>query len=109
MAARLSTGGFPEPDVRLVGPQPHHMNLAGRYRGTGKSRPILFIGHLDVVEALRKDWSVDPFTFIEKEGWFYGRGTTDMKCEDADLVANLIRLKQEGFIPDRDIIVTIRD
>lgn len=109
MAARLRTAGFPESDIHVVGPQPQHMNLVVRYRGRGVIRPILFIAHLDVVEALRQDWSFDPFTFLEKDGYFYGRGTTDVKCEDADLVANLIRLKQEGFVPNRDIIVALTE
>jgi acetylornithine deacetylase/succinyl-diaminopimelate desuccinylase-like protein len=109
MATRLRSAGFPESDIQLVGPQPQHMNLVVRYRGKGVLRPILFISHLDVVEALRTDWSIDPFTFIEKDGYFYGRGTTDIKCEDADLVANLIRLKQEGYVPKRDIIVALTE
>jgi acetylornithine deacetylase/succinyl-diaminopimelate desuccinylase-like protein len=109
MAARLKGAGFAENDVKLLGPQPQHMNLVVRYRGTGVHKPILFIGHLDVVEALRQDWSVDPFTFLESGGYFYGRGTTDMKNDDASLVANLIRLKQEGFVPDRDIIVALTE
>jgi acetylornithine deacetylase/succinyl-diaminopimelate desuccinylase-like protein len=109
MAARLRTAGFPESDVQVVGPQPQHMNLVVRYRGKTAFRPILFIAHLDVVEALRQDWSVDPFKFLEQDGYFYGRGTTDIKCEDADLVANLIRLKQEGFVPNRDIIVALTE
>jgi acetylornithine deacetylase/succinyl-diaminopimelate desuccinylase-like protein len=109
MAARLRTAGFPESDIYLVGPQPQHMNLVVRYRGTGARRPILFICHLDVVEALRQDWSFDPFTFLERDGYFYGRGTTDIKNEDADLVATLIRLKQERFTPDRDIIVALTE
>jgi acetylornithine deacetylase/succinyl-diaminopimelate desuccinylase-like protein len=69
----------------------------------------LFFGHLDVVEALRSDWSFDPFTFREEDGWFYGRGTSDMKCDDATIVANLIRLRREGFVPDRDIIVALTE
>ena len=109
MAARLRTAGFSESDLQIVGPQPQNMNLIVRYHGKGALRPILFIGHLDVVEALRQDWSFDPFTFLEKDGYFYGRGTSDMKCEDADIVANLIRLKGEGFIPDRDIIVALTE
>ena len=109
MAARLRDAGFPAADLQLVGPAPPHMNLVVRYRGTGKLRPLLFICHLDVVEALRKDWSMDPFTFIEKDGYFYGRGTTDIKCEDADLVANLIRLKKEGYVPNRDLIVALTE
>jgi acetylornithine deacetylase/succinyl-diaminopimelate desuccinylase-like protein len=109
MALRLKAAGFPEGDIQLVGPRPQNMNLVVRYHGTGTLRPILFIGHLDVVEALRKDWSFDPFTFLEKDGYFYGRGTSDMKCEDADIVANLIRLKGEGFVPNRDIVVALTE
>jgi acetylornithine deacetylase/succinyl-diaminopimelate desuccinylase-like protein len=109
MAARLRKAGFPENDINLVGPQPQHMNLVVRYHGKGIKPPILFIGHLDVVEALRKDWSFDPFRFREIDGYFYGRGTTDMKNEDADMITNLIRLHQEKFLPDRDIIVALTD
>jgi acetylornithine deacetylase/succinyl-diaminopimelate desuccinylase-like protein len=109
MTARLRKAGFPEGDLKIVGPQPQHMNLVVRYRGKGGLPPILFIGHLDVVEALQKDWSFDPFKFLESGGYFYGRGTTDMKDDDAALVANLIRLKQERFLPNRDIIVALTD
>ena len=109
MAARLKAAGFPESDMQLVGPRPQNMNLVVRYHGSGTLRPILFIGHLDVVEALRQDWSFDPFTFLEKDGYFYGRGTSDMKCEDADIVTNLIRLREEGFVPNRDIIVALTE
>jgi acetylornithine deacetylase/succinyl-diaminopimelate desuccinylase-like protein len=75
--------------------------------GSGKHRPVLLIGHLDVVEAHREDWTTDPFQFVEKDGYFYGRGTTDMKDGDAIMTATLIRLKKEGFIPDRDIILAL--
>jgi acetylornithine deacetylase/succinyl-diaminopimelate desuccinylase-like protein len=109
MASRLRTAGFPEGDIQIAGPQPLHMNLVVRYRGKGAHPPILFIGHLDVVEALRQDWSFDPFKFLEKDGYFYGRGTTDMKGDDAALVTDLIRLKQEGFMPNRDIILALTD
>jgi len=109
MAVRLKAAGFAESDIQILGPEPQHMNLVVRYRGKGTLRPILFITHLDVVEAFRKDWSADPFIFNEKDGYFYGRGTIDMKCEVADVVANLIRLKQEGFVPNRDIIVALTD
>ncbi|MBG0859288.1 MAG: M20/M25/M40 family metallo-hydrolase [Bacteroidales bacterium] len=109
MAVRLRDAGFPQGDIQVVGPQAQHMNLIVRYRGKSTRPPILFIGHLDVVPALRQDWSFDPFRFQETEGYFYGRGTTDMKDNDAGLVANLIRLKKEGFIPDRDIIVALTD
>lgn len=109
MAARLRGAGFPESDIRLIGPRPTNKNLVARYRGKGTLRPILFIAHLDVVEARREDWSFDPFTFLEKGGYFYGRGTSDIKCEAADFVANLIRLKQEGFVPNRDLIMALTE
>jgi len=109
MAARLKAAGFPESDIQLLGPRPQNKNLVVRYRGKGALRPILLIGHLDVVEARREDWSMDPFTFLEKEGYFYGRGTSDMKCDDADIVANFIRLKNEGFVPDRDLILALTE
>jgi acetylornithine deacetylase/succinyl-diaminopimelate desuccinylase-like protein len=109
MAARLKAAGFPERDIQLVGAEPQHMNLVVRYRGKGARPPILFIGHLDVVEALRQDWSSDPFKFLESGGYFYGRGTTDMKNDDSSLIAGLIRLKQEQFVPGRDIIVALTE
>jgi acetylornithine deacetylase/succinyl-diaminopimelate desuccinylase-like protein len=109
MAVRLRKAGFPENDISVVGPEPRHMNLVVRYHGKGTKPPILFIGHLDVVEALQQDWSFDPFKFQEIDGYFYGRGTTDMKNEDADLVTNLIRLRQEKFLPERDIIIALTE
>lgn len=109
MAQRLRAARFPENDIRVLGPRPNNKNLVARYRGRGKLRPVLFIGHLDVVEARPEDWSFDPFVFLEKDGYFYGRGTTDMKNKDADLVANFIRLKKESFVPDRDLILALTD
>ena len=107
MATRLISAGFQSNDIQVIGPDQQHKNLVIRYCGTGKLMPVLFICHLDVVEALRDDWSVDPFTFLEKDGYFYGRGTTDIKNEDASLIANVIRLKKEGYIPNRDIIIAL--
>jgi len=107
MAARLKAAGFPEADVRVLGPDPRKGNLVARYRGNGAKKPMLLLAHLDVVEAKREDWSVDPFVFLEKDGYFYGRGTTDDKSMAADFVANLIRLKEEGFKPDRDLILAL--
>jgi acetylornithine deacetylase/succinyl-diaminopimelate desuccinylase-like protein len=109
MAARLRAAGFPEKDIHLVGAQPQHTNLVVRYCGKGTLKPVLFIGHLDVVEARREDWSMDPFLLSELDGYYYGRGTIDMKNEDACMIANLIRLRQEGFVPDRDIIVALTE
>jgi acetylornithine deacetylase/succinyl-diaminopimelate desuccinylase-like protein len=107
MAKRLRDGGFSEGDIKIAGPNERKKNLVARFRGTGKRKPILFIGHLDVVEALRSDWTTDPFEFIEKDGYFYGRGTEDMKEGDAILVTNLIRLKKEAYVPDRDLILAL--
>jgi acetylornithine deacetylase/succinyl-diaminopimelate desuccinylase-like protein len=107
MAARLRAAGFVEKDVVVAGPTDRKKNLVARFRGSGKRKPLLFIGHLDVVEARREDWTSDPFQFVEKDGFFYGRGTQDMKQGDAILVANFIRLKQEGFVPDRDLILAL--
>ena len=107
MAVRLKTAGFSDSDIQVIGPDQQHKNLVFRFRGEGKLKPVLFICHLDVVEALPKDWSVDPFTFLEKDGYFYGRGTTDVKNDDAGLITNVIRLKKEGFKPDRDIIIAL--
>jgi len=105
MAARFRKAGFAEQDIVIAGPNERKKNLVVRYRGNGKRKPVLFVGHLDVVEARREDWSLDPFQFVEKDGFFYGRGTEDMKSGDALLVANFIRLKSEGFVPDRDLIL----
>jgi len=109
LAARFRAAGFSDKEMTLAGPAPQHMNLVIRLRGKGSLQPVLFIAHLDVVEALRKDWSVDPFTFTEQEGYFYGRGTTDMKNEVADIAANIIRLKEEKFAPKRDIILAFTE
>jgi arginine utilization protein RocB len=79
MAKRLRDAGYPESDIFVGGPNPRKGNLVARLHGTGARKPILMIGHLDVVEARREDWSVDPFQFIEKDGFFYGRGSIDMK------------------------------
>ena len=83
----------------MLGPNDRKGNLVARLRGTGAHKPILLMGHLDVVEARREDWSMDPFQFIEKDGFFYGRGTQDMKSGDAILVTTLIRLKKENYRP----------
>lgn len=107
MAARLKAAGFQSSDILVTGQDDQHKNLVFRYHGTGKLKPILFICHLDVVEALRSDWSVDPFIFLEKDGYFWGRGTTDVKMDDASLITNMIRLKNEGFKPNRDIIIAL--
>lgn len=107
MAERLKAAGFPEEDLKVLGPRQRKGNLVARLRGTGARKPILLLAHLDVVEAKREDWSFDPFKFLEKDGYYYGRGTSDDKAMAAIFTANLIRFKQEGFKPDRDIIVAL--
>jgi acetylornithine deacetylase/succinyl-diaminopimelate desuccinylase-like protein len=106
-AARLKAAGFPEKDIFVGGAGPKKANVVVRYHGTGKRKPLLLLAHIDVVEAKREDWSMDPFQLIEKEGYFYGRGTGDDKAQAAIWLANLIQYKKEGFIPDRDLIVAL--
>ncbi len=103
IAARLRAAGFA--DVFVGGPRPDKMNVVVRMRGQGKGKPVLFNAHLDVVEAIRETWTLEPFALTEKDGYFYGRGTIDIKNEVAILTTNLIRLKREGFRPARDIIL----
>ena len=107
MAKRLLDAGFPVADVQVLGPNDRKGNMVARIHGTGAKKPILFICHLDVVEARREDWSMDPFQLIEKDGYFYGRGTGDIKDGDAFLVTTFIRLKRENFKPDRDLILAL--
>jgi acetylornithine deacetylase/succinyl-diaminopimelate desuccinylase-like protein len=107
MAKRLREAGYPAGDVQVIGPNARKGNLVARLRGTDAHKPILLLGHLDVVEARREDWTMDPFQFIEKDGFFYGRGTLDIKGGDAILMVNMIRLKEEGYKPDRDIILAL--
>lgn len=109
MRKRLLDAGFPPSDVVVIGPDARHGNLVARYRSAPGStrKPILIICHLDVVEAKREDWTTDPFRFVEKDGYFYGRGTQDIKESDAASIVSFIRLKREGFVPDRDIVLAL--
>jgi acetylornithine deacetylase/succinyl-diaminopimelate desuccinylase-like protein len=107
MAERFRDAGFPESDMQILGPNDRKKNVVVRLHGSGKHKPVLLIGHLDVVEARREDWTTEPFEFIEKDGYYYGRGTSDMKDGDAIMTATLIRMKKEGYVPDRDIILAM--
>ncbi|MFL6427759.1 MAG: M20/M25/M40 family metallo-hydrolase [Acidobacteriaceae bacterium] len=107
MQQRFLDAGFPASDMQLLGPNDRKQNLVVRYHGASGKKPILLIGHLDVVEARREDWTTDPFEFVTKDGYYYGRGTQDMKESDAILVETLLRLHREGFRPDRDIILAL--
>jgi acetylornithine deacetylase/succinyl-diaminopimelate desuccinylase-like protein len=107
MAARLKAAGFADADLQVFSPAPRRGNLVARLRGSGARKPILLVAHLDVVPASRDDWSVDPFKLTEKDGYFYARGSGDDKYMAASFIANLIRYKNEGYKPDRDIIVAL--
>jgi acetylornithine deacetylase/succinyl-diaminopimelate desuccinylase-like protein len=107
MAARLKAAGFAGADIQVFQPAPRKGNLVARLRGTGARKPILLVAHLDVVPAGREDWSTDPFKLTEKDGYFYARGAGDDKYMAAAFVTNLIRYKQEGYRPDRDIILAL--
>lgn len=108
MQRRLIAAGMPAADVQVIGHDPKYQNLVARYRGKGGSaKPVMLMAHLDVVDARREDWSHDPYVFREDSGYFYGRGTNDNKAGAAMLVANFIRYKREGFVPDRDLIIVL--
>jgi acetylornithine deacetylase/succinyl-diaminopimelate desuccinylase-like protein len=109
MRDELLKHGFAAEDLILAGPNDRKQNLVVRYRGVAGStlKPILIIGHIDVVEARRSDWTVDPYVFLEKDGYFYGRGTQDMKSGDAAVVEDFIRMRREGFVPKRDIVLAM--
>jgi len=109
MQKRFLDAGFPAEDVKLLGPDARKMNLVVRLRAAAPTseKPVLFLCHMDVVEALRQDWTTDPFQFVEKDGYYYGRGTQDMKDGDAALVATFLRLHREGYKPRRDLILAL--
>jgi len=109
MAARFLAAGFPAADVQVLVPpdKPTKGNLVVRYRGKNQGKPILLLAHLDVVAALRSDWPRDPFIMVEENGYFLGRGTADDKSMASMFVANVLRYKQEGYVPQRDLILAL--
>ncbi|HEX7240363.1 MAG TPA: M20/M25/M40 family metallo-hydrolase [Longimicrobiaceae bacterium] len=107
VARRLRAEGVPGEDVHVVGPHPRKGNLVARLRGTGERRPLLLLAHLDVVDVRPEEWSTPPFRFVERDGHFYGRGTTDDKAMASLWVATLVRLRREGFAPRRDLILAL--
>jgi acetylornithine deacetylase/succinyl-diaminopimelate desuccinylase-like protein len=109
MQKRFPDAGFAPQDVHLLGPDPRKQNLVARMRAATPTteKPVLFLCHMDVVQALRSDWSTDPFEFVEKDGYYYGRGTQDMKNSDAALVETFLRLHREGYKPKRDLILAL--
>ena len=104
LAQRFRDAGFPAADLALLGPKDRKKNLVVRLHGSGAHKPVLLIGHLDVVEAKRADWTYDPYKLVEKDGFYYGRGALDMKDGDAVMAAALIRMRQQGVRPGREII-----
>ena len=109
VAQRFLDAGFPAADVQVLGPAgDKDSNVVVRMQGTSKTlKPILLIAHLDVVEALRSDWSVDPYKLLERDGFFYGRGTSDIKGGATTLVESLLRLKREHVVPERTLILAL--
>jgi acetylornithine deacetylase/succinyl-diaminopimelate desuccinylase-like protein len=109
LAAQARAAGFAAEDVMLLAPgaHPDRANVVIRLHGRGGAKPVLFIGHLDVVEASKQDWSVEPFLLTSKDGYLYGRGTLDMKGDDVALLSSLMRIKREGFVPERDIVLAL--
>ena len=107
MARRLKAAGYSDKDVTVTGPNEKNKNLVVRLKGSGQMKPILLLAHLDVVEAKREDWSMDPFKLNEMDGFFYGRGSLDIKDGAAILVACMIRMKKEGFVPNRDLVLAL--
>src|SRR5262245_11446969 len=107
VAGRLLAAGIPKADVVVVGPSPRKGNLVARLRGSGAEKPLLLLAHLDVVAARREDWSVEPFVLLEKDGYFYGRGTSDDKAMAAIFSAHLIRLAREKRPLRRDVILAL--
>lgn len=107
MAERLKEAGLPAEDVVLVNPAPGKHGLVARIRGIQDQRPLLTMAHIDVVTASLDDWAFPPYTFGKKDGYYFGRGTQDNKTGVAHLVANFIRLQQEKFVPNRDLILML--
>ena len=109
VARRLKAAGYPDNDVHVIGPEKRKKNLVVRLRGSSEaqSKPILLLAHIDVVEAPVEQWATNPFELVEKDGYFYGRGTSDIKDGAAILAANMIRWKREGWVPKRDIIMAL--
>jgi acetylornithine deacetylase/succinyl-diaminopimelate desuccinylase-like protein len=107
VAARLAKAGLPAADIQVLGPSKTRGNLVARLHGRGQKPPLLLLAHLDVVDAHRGDWTVDPFTFLERDGYYYGRGTQDDKGLAAIWITTFLRLRREHRPLDRDVILAL--
>jgi acetylornithine deacetylase/succinyl-diaminopimelate desuccinylase-like protein len=108
LADRFIQAGWPRADVEIVGPSPTRQNLVVRWRAPSPSaKGVMFMSHLDVVEAKREDWDSDPFVLREKDGYFYGRGVLDDKAAVATWTTGLISLRRAGWKPSRDIVLLL--
>jgi len=107
MAQRFRDAGFPESDIHVLGPNERKKNVVVRLHGSGKHKPHAADRTSRRGRSAREDWTTDPFQFIEKDGYYYGRGSSDMKDGDAIMSATLIRMKKEGYVPSRDIILAL--
>ena len=109
LAGEFRAAGFPAEDVTIVPlklPDDETAALVVRYRGDGSGgKPILLLAHMDVVTAKRQDWERDPFKLVEENGFFYGRGTYDVKHGVTELTTLFLRLKAEKYVPKRDLII----
>jgi acetylornithine deacetylase/succinyl-diaminopimelate desuccinylase-like protein len=108
LANEFIEAGFPAEDVHILPMDSDGepaASLVVRYRGTSKKRPILFVAHTDVVSAIESGWGRDPFTLSEDDGFYYGRGVLDDKVGTTILTTTFLRLKKEGFTPERDLII----
>lgn len=103
---QLLAAGFEGEDIHILPMEPDTASMVVRYRGDGSGgRPILFLAHMDIVDAHLSDWNYDPFTLLEKDGYFYGRGVSDNKAGIATLINTFIRLKREDYQPSRDLVL----
>jgi len=108
VVARLAAAGFPKEDLQIVTSDGNVANVVARFRGRNPAVPgVLLMAHIDVVPARREDWSMDPWTLLERDGWLYGRGSTDNKAGVAMLVANFVTLKRAGWQPARNLIIVL--
>lgn len=106
IASVLKQGGFADSDIEIT-PMGETATLVARYRGTTDAKPIVLIGHMDVVPAMAADWERDPFTPVEENGYIFGRGAEDNKFDVTMMVETLVRLKREGYRPKRGIILAL--